>query len=138
MVQLTELGTENQEQDPSRHSSDDLDSEKNEQELSTPSIDAIQPTQVSEPAPDASAIIKQEYVSGLKLLPIMTAITLAFFLMLLDTSIIVTAIPVITNHFHSLPDVGWYGAAYQLSWHAISISFSGSLANVALVLCFNR
>ncbi|KAF2812286.1 MFS general substrate transporter [Mytilinidion resinicola] len=35
--------------------------------------------------------------------------------MLLDVVIIVTAIPSITDAFHSLPDVGWYGGAYTLA-----------------------
>ncbi|KAH6675189.1 putative MFS multidrug transporter [Halenospora varia] len=57
----------------------------------------------------------EEWVSGLKLFAIMTAISLVCLLMLLDTSIIVTAIPKITNDFHSLPDVGWYGSGYQVA-----------------------
>nr|OQO27038.1 hypothetical protein B0A51_04038 [Rachicladosporium sp. CCFEE 5018] len=55
------------------------------------------------------------YVTGMKLWAVMVPLCLSFFLVLLDTSVISTAIPTITNHFHSLPDVGWYGAAYQLS-----------------------
>ncbi|KAK4246245.1 MFS general substrate transporter [Corynascus novoguineensis] len=58
---------------------------------------------------------EQEWVSGFKLLRIMTAITFPCFFLMLDTSIVVTAIPVITSDFHSLPDVGWYGSAYLIS-----------------------
>ena len=86
------------------------------------------------PAPPAE---EPEWVSGVKLWTIMSGITLTCFLMLLDTSIIVTvggilsnlhqtlltavyqALPVITNEFNSLPDVGWYGAAYQLASAAL-------------------
>ncbi|KAH7333047.1 putative MFS multidrug transporter [Rhexocercosporidium sp. MPI-PUGE-AT-0058] len=57
----------------------------------------------------------EEWVSGLKLFAIMTATSLTCLLMLLDSSIIVTAIPKITNDFHSLPDVGWYGSGYQVA-----------------------
>ncbi|KAL4964281.1 MDR family MFS transporter [Aspergillus stella-maris] len=35
--------------------------------------------------------------------------------MLLDTSIVSTAIPRITSDFHSLNDVGWYGTAYLVA-----------------------
>ncbi|KAG9233292.1 major facilitator superfamily [Amylocarpus encephaloides] len=35
--------------------------------------------------------------------------------MLLDTSIIATAIPKITSDFHALNDVGWYGSSYLLA-----------------------
>ncbi|KAL1874359.1 hypothetical protein VTK73DRAFT_442 [Phialemonium thermophilum] len=58
---------------------------------------------------------EQKYVSGLQLVIIMTSLSLAGFLMLLDTSIVATAIPRITDHFHSLDDIGWYAGAYQLS-----------------------
>ncbi|KAK4861399.1 hypothetical protein LT330_004315 [Penicillium expansum] len=56
-----------------------------------------------------------EYLTGLGLLSTMTSLTLIGFLILLDTSIVSTAIPRITTTFHSLADVGWYGTAYLLS-----------------------
>ncbi|CAI7632202.1 unnamed protein product [Penicillium palitans] len=56
-----------------------------------------------------------EHLTGLGLLSTMVALTLVGFLMLLDTSIVSTAIPRITTTFHSLNDVGWYGTAYLLS-----------------------
>ncbi|KAK8067169.1 MFS multidrug transporter [Apiospora hydei] len=56
-----------------------------------------------------------EYISGFRLLAVMIAVVLAAFLMLLDISIISTAVPRITSDFHSLPDVGWYAGAYQLA-----------------------
>ncbi|KAH8651095.1 major facilitator superfamily domain-containing protein [Xylariales sp. PMI_506] len=55
-----------------------------------------------------------EWVTGLKLVNIIAAVTLVCLLTLLDAVIIATAIPQITNDFHSLIDIGWYGAAYQL------------------------
>ncbi len=56
-----------------------------------------------------------EYITGLKLYSVIVSITLIAFLVMLDTSIIATAIPHITTRFHSLPDVGWYGVAYLLA-----------------------
>jgi MFS family permease len=56
-----------------------------------------------------------EFISGLPLGLVIVSISLVTFLTLLDTSIIATAIPRITDEFHSLPDVGWYGSAYQLA-----------------------
>ncbi|KAI0469717.1 major facilitator superfamily domain-containing protein [Xylariaceae sp. FL0804] len=44
----------------------------------------------------------------------MLSVVLASFLVLLDNSIVSTAIPSITDEFHSLSDVGWYGSAYTL------------------------
>ena len=58
---------------------------------------------------------QQEYITGFKLASVIISVSLVAFLMLLDTSIIATAIPRITTEFHSLPDVGWYGAAYLLA-----------------------
>ncbi|CAK7265194.1 hypothetical protein SEPCBS57363_001456 [Sporothrix epigloea] len=56
-----------------------------------------------------------QYVTGIKLWLIVLALSLALFVTMLDMSILATAIPHITNQFHSLNDVGWYGAAYQLA-----------------------
>ncbi|KAJ4377287.1 hypothetical protein N0V83_000111 [Neocucurbitaria cava] len=40
---------------------------------------------------------------------------LSFFLVALDRTIIATAIPAITNTFHSIEDIGWYGSSYMLT-----------------------
>ncbi|KAH8889680.1 MFS general substrate transporter [Thozetella sp. PMI_491] len=40
---------------------------------------------------------------------------LALFLVALDRTIIATAVPQITDDFHSLGDIGWYGSAYMLT-----------------------
>ncbi|KAF7534479.1 hypothetical protein G7054_g6169 [Neopestalotiopsis clavispora] len=56
-----------------------------------------------------------EYITGIKLLIVMSSVALTCFVMLLDTSIISTAIPYITSEFKSLSDIGWYTAAYQLA-----------------------
>ncbi|KAI0144367.1 putative gliotoxin efflux pump [Xylariaceae sp. FL1272] len=57
------------------------------------------------------AISEEEYPGGLRLAAIVVALILSIFLASLDTTIITTAIPSITNEFHSLQDVGWYGSA---------------------------
>ncbi|KAI0148070.1 efflux pump [Hypoxylon sp. NC0597] len=54
-----------------------------------------------------------QYVTGIKLVLIVASVALACFLMLLDTMVVSTAIPRITDTFNSLPDVGWYASAYQ-------------------------
>jgi MFS family permease len=40
-----------------------------------------------------------------------------------DNSIISTAIPRITDEFHSLGDVGWYGSSYLLTTAALQLFF---------------
>jgi hypothetical protein len=47
-----------------------------------------------------------EYPTGVKLGLVAMALCLSVFLMALDNTIIATAIPKITDQFHSLPDVG--------------------------------
>lgn len=64
-----------------------------------------------------------EYPGGIKLALISIALCLAVFLMALDNSIIATAIPKITDQFHSLDAVGWYGSAYLLTTAALQLLF---------------
>ncbi|CZS96932.1 hypothetical protein WAI453_010249 [Rhynchosporium graminicola] len=64
---------------------------------------------------DEIIVENDEYITGIKLIFIVGVVSLSMFTMLLDTSIIVTAIPKITSDFHSLEDVGWYGSAYLLT-----------------------
>ncbi|KAI1424352.1 major facilitator superfamily domain-containing protein [Xylaria sp. FL1777] len=56
-----------------------------------------------------------EHLTGVKLFLLLFATALVFFVLLLDNSIISTAVPKITSEFHSLNDVGWYAGAYQLA-----------------------
>ncbi|KAF7128635.1 hypothetical protein CNMCM5793_003486 [Aspergillus hiratsukae] len=64
-----------------------------------------------------------EYPKGLKLFSIIVSLYLAGFLTALDRTIIVNAIPYITNEFGSLDDVGWYGSAYLLTFCAYQLLF---------------
>ncbi|KAJ7160525.1 major facilitator superfamily domain-containing protein [Mycena crocata] len=64
-----------------------------------------------------------EYPEGLKLFLIIGALSLSLFLVALDNTIIATAIPKITDRFHSLDDVGWYGSAYLLTTAAVQLMF---------------
>ncbi|KAK8102274.1 hypothetical protein PG984_015420 [Apiospora sp. TS-2023a] len=55
----------------------------------------------------------------LKLIPISVAMGLAIFILGLvtskDNTIVGTATPTITNEFHSLMGIGWYGSAYRVA-----------------------
>ncbi|KAK9319613.1 putative HC-toxin efflux carrier [Lipomyces orientalis] len=66
-------------------------------------------------AAPATTPSEDQWITGPKLYAIVASVTLACFLILLDLSIIVTAVPRITTQFNSLPDVGWYGSSYQLA-----------------------
>ncbi|BCS17397.1 MDR family MFS transporter [Aspergillus puulaauensis] len=73
------------------------------------------PDDATSPTPDGTEQTHQEWIEGFQLFVVMAGITLVIFLMLLDTSIVATAVPKITNQFHSLQDVAWYGSAYTLA-----------------------
>ncbi|KAH0442469.1 MFS multidrug transporter [Colletotrichum camelliae] len=82
------------------------------------STETIQEDQGNEKKDEPSALVvppTPKYLSGYRLFLVMTCVTLVCWLMFLDSSIIVTAIPAITDEFHSLGDIGWYGSAYHLA-----------------------
>ena len=74
-----------------------------------------QSTQQQEDGAPLEPVESSMYPSNMKLVPIMIAIILSVFLVALDMTIIATAIPSITDEFHSLQDMGWYGAAFFLT-----------------------
>ncbi|KAK0624576.1 major facilitator superfamily domain-containing protein [Bombardia bombarda] len=62
-----------------------------------------------------SQLESEQYLSGIQLFLVLSSMTLAIFLVLMDASIVATATPKITGDFHSLDDIGWYGTAYLLA-----------------------
>jgi MFS family permease len=52
------------------------------------------------------------HLSGSKLYALALALLLTAFTLTLDMSIMATAIPKITDDFHTINDIGWYGAGY--------------------------
>ncbi|KAK4234362.1 major facilitator superfamily domain-containing protein [Achaetomium macrosporum] len=54
---------------------------------------------------------------------VICSVLLSMFLVALDRTIVSTAIPVISNEFNSLSDVGWYGSAYLLTCCAFQLLF---------------
>ncbi|KZP00733.1 MFS aflatoxin efflux pump [Calocera viscosa TUFC12733] len=63
------------------------------------------------------------YPSAGRLAVILAGINLAYFLVALDSTIIATAIPRITDEFNSLDDIGWYGSAYLLTSCTFQLMF---------------
>ncbi|KAI1358477.1 putative MFS transporter [Xylaria arbuscula] len=79
-------------------------SEKDDQEANgalTATAPAAQAPEIKYPGPWLSALIT-------------FALLLSLFLVALDISIISTAIPTITEEFHSIDQIGWYGSAFFL------------------------
>lgn len=60
---------------------------------------------------DNRKTVEPQYAEGFKLFLVMLSINMAALLTALEIGIISTAIPQITDEFHSLRDVGWYGSA---------------------------
>ncbi|KAH7230224.1 major facilitator superfamily transporter [Fusarium redolens] len=60
----------------------------------------------------AASFFQEEYPTGPRLAFVVLALVLSIFLVSLDMTIIATAIPKITDEFHSLDDVSWYGSAF--------------------------
>ncbi|KAJ5549105.1 hypothetical protein N7513_006339 [Penicillium frequentans] len=56
-----------------------------------------------------------KYPHGLKLVIIIVALGMSIFLVALDMTIVATAIPKITDQFHSLDDASWYGSAFLMT-----------------------
>lgn len=96
-----------------------------------------QPT-LSNPSPVDRVTPKSSVTSGLSqiettsadpLLPphnlflIIPSLYLGTFLVALDTTIINTALPAITSHFHSLSHLAWYSSAYLLALTALQPTF---------------
>ncbi|TPX12187.1 uncharacterized protein E0L32_007073 [Thyridium curvatum] len=63
------------------------------------------------------------YPSGVKLFVLLTSVYVSMFLVALDRLIITTAIPRITDDFHSVTDIGWYGSAFLLTSSSFQLLF---------------
>ncbi|KAL2880978.1 hypothetical protein SGCOL_003631 [Colletotrichum sp. CLE4] len=77
-----------------------------------------------------------QYPKGVKLFLIMLSILVSMFLVALDRLIIATAIPQITDDFHSVTDIGWYGSAYLLTTCAFQLLFGKLYANFPIKRVF--
>ncbi|MCJ1392720.1 hypothetical protein MMC18_005591 [Xylographa bjoerkii] len=57
----------------------------------------------------------KEYPPWRKNIIVLVAVFLSIFLISLDRTIISTAIPQLTDEFHSFGDIGWYGSAFMIT-----------------------
>ncbi|KAJ0383013.1 hypothetical protein COL922a_011354 [Colletotrichum nupharicola] len=86
---------------------------------------------------------ESQYPQGLKLAVIILSNMIAMFLVALDRTIITTAIPRITDDFHSLNNVSWYASAYlitscatQLLWGRIFTFYSTKAIYLIAIFLF--
>ncbi|KAF7546525.1 hypothetical protein G7Z17_g8368 [Cylindrodendrum hubeiense] len=73
----------------------------------------------SQPVPPPTPTYPTGFSFGITLF----ALFISLFCVALDSTIISTAIPRITDHFHALQDVGWYGSSYLLTKCAFQLPF---------------
>ncbi|KAL9628016.1 MAG: hypothetical protein Q9204_006171, partial [Flavoplaca sp. TL-2023a] len=76
------------------------------------------------------------YPKGLKLAGILFALIISIFLVALDMTIVATAIPRITDQFHSLDQVGWYGSSFFLTLAAFQSTWGKAYKYFPLKLGF--
>lgn len=65
---------------------------------------------------DLERIATEDYPGPLKLAFTTVALAFCIFIVALDLTIVSTAIPRITDEFHSLAQVGWYGSGFFLTF----------------------
>ncbi|KAM7194175.1 azole resistance protein 1 [Naviculisporaceae sp. PSN 640] len=73
--------------------------------------------------PGADRATSSGYPQGISLALIIISLSISVFLCALDETIIVTAIPKITDDFQNLQDVGWYGSAYFMTFATLQLNF---------------
>ncbi|KAK0719634.1 putative MFS multidrug transporter [Lasiosphaeris hirsuta] len=71
----------------------------------------------------STALEDNVYPEGLRLALLLSSTFITMFLVALDRLIISTAIPEITDEFHSVTDIGWYGSSYLLTNCAFQLMF---------------
>ncbi|KAJ5294024.1 hypothetical protein N7508_008845 [Penicillium antarcticum] len=64
-----------------------------------------------------------EYPTGAKYSLLMLTLAGALVLSSIDMNIVATAVPSITDHFHTVADVGWYSSAFRLCQCAFQFMF---------------
>ncbi|PYI36995.1 putative efflux pump antibiotic resistance protein [Aspergillus indologenus CBS 114.80] len=64
-----------------------------------------------------------EYPTGTKFWLLMLTLAAVLILISIDMNIVATAVPSITDHFHTIADVGWYSSAFRLCQCAFQFVF---------------
>ncbi|CAI7617622.1 unnamed protein product [Penicillium viridicatum] len=114
---------------------------KDENIITTPSYDQTQG--LSDTGGKEEAEQTQYPVQIHKLIINVAALAIGQFLLGLDSTIVSTAAPKITDQFHALGDIGWYASvftltfcAFQLMWGKLFTFFPGKLVYLAGFLVF--
>ncbi|RDH38806.1 major facilitator superfamily domain-containing protein [Aspergillus welwitschiae] len=108
--------------------------------ISLRSIEASQPQEQATDKNEAKdnsqgvtiAAPASQYPSGIKYYLAVATLCLAIFLVTLDSTIIATATPYISDDFHSLGDVGWYSSVYTMVICTTQLLFGKLLARYSV------
>lgn len=73
---------------------------------------------------ESTVDIEPIYPTGTKFWFTIIALCIVLILGGLDVNIVATAVPSITNHFHTVADVGWYSSAFRLCTCAFQFGFA--------------
>ena len=80
-------------------------------------------TTVDEISDPAHSAVQPEYPTGAKVWLIILTIGAVLILSSIDMNIVAIAVPSITDHFHTVADVGWYSSAFRLCVCAFQFVF---------------
>lgn len=88
---------------------------ENNTQSQTPSQHSPQQTFEMDDTPLSQAAEDEtQYPTGLRFFMILLCNALVLIFVGLDTSVLATAVPSITDEFHTVADVGWYSSAFRL------------------------
>lgn len=80
-------------------------------------------TTVDQTSDPAHSSVRPEYPTGAKFWLIILTVGAVLVLTCIDMNIVATAVPSITDHFHTVADVGWYSSAFRLCVCAFQFVF---------------
>lgn len=103
------------------HASISLQPQQEQPSLPPPSPPTIEPLNTEATLPPE---IEPNYPTGSKFWFTIIALCVVLILGGLDANIVATAVPSITNHFHTIADVGWYSSAFRLCTCAFQFGFA--------------
>ena len=83
----------------------------------------VQGTTVDETSDPTRSSVQPECPTGAKFWLIILTVGAVLILTCVDMNIVATAVPSITDHFHTVADVGWYSSAFRLCACAFQFVF---------------
>ncbi|KAM0818670.1 putative Efflux pump antibiotic resistance protein [Seiridium cardinale] len=78
----------------------------------------------------------EDYPGGLRMALLLGAVIFCVFVMSLDMTIVGTAVPKITDEFHGLAQIPWYGSAYSMTFGGFQSSWGKAYRYVPLKIVF--